>query len=202
MIEVLKAIDWRDHALRMGIFLFACIFLGYAYWVHGQKYESFTRAQSQLQLQKSKNRNAQSQMEIYDTYFPQYETLAEKGLVGRNFRLQWIENLKQISELYRLPGIDFTLHNAEDATESSEHYFSEQLPFKTTKMDLNLDLLHEGDWYNLLLYLHQNAPGLFSAEECELARVSEGKNQYGGLNAKCSLKWYTMKDITQLTEGV
>ncbi|VUD68043.1 hypothetical protein TDB9533_03958 [Thalassocella blandensis] len=201
MSDVLKQIDWRAHSLRLTAFAVASIFLVYAYVVYDDKTNMYLQTQAQLQQQKNKNRNALDQMEVYEAFYPQYQQLESRGLVGSNFRLQWIETLKKVSEIYRVPGIDFTLHNAEPAIDTSEQYYSDQLPLKTTKMDLSLDMLHEGDWYRLLTYMHQYAHGVFSVEECELVSASEGESRFGGVNGKCSLKWYTMQDITQDTSG-
>ena len=197
MGDVFKKIDWRGHAIGLTAFAVSCVVLIYAYYVYNNKTQAYIKTQSQLQQQKNKNRNALEQMEIYSQYHPQYERLQHGGIIGNKSRLQWLETLKKISELYRIPGIDFTLHQAQIADSTNEQYFNDQLPLKTTKMELSLDMLHEGDWYNVLNYLHHHGLGLFSVEECDLNRVNQGKNQFSGLKGQCILKWYTMEDITQ-----
>lgn len=194
MFSHFQEINWRQHAVGLPFFIAALVFFCFAYFYHASAEEGFKTARQQLNNQKQSAEFAAQQMEMYQRYHPAFEKLQRNGAMGGNFRLDWLESLQGASEYYEIPNIDFTLENAVPAEELKDHYWNSEVSFTSTIMTLRLKLLHEGDWYHLLRYLHRNAKGVFSAESCELRREDAGDQAYAGLNGVCELKWYSIVD--------
>jgi hypothetical protein len=56
-------------------------------------------------------------------------------------------------------------------------------------------LLHEGDLFNILNRLNNNAKGIFSLSSCRLSqngKIVESADA-PNINAECDLQWFTIK---------
>ena len=200
MVSSLREINWRQHGLGLPFFVASLIFFGGAYYYYYSAEGELQTARQRLNQQKQRAEYAAEQMAIYQQYDPDYEALRQHGLVGGNFRLNWLESLQIISERLAIPNLDFTLENAVPAEEIKDHYWNPSVNFTTTLMTLRYSLLHEGDWYRLLRYLHEDAPGTFSVEACELRREDAGSDDYLGLKGSCELKWYSIADAMEAVD--
>ncbi len=201
MAELLKELNWRKHTVGLVVFTAALVFFVYAYVNYDGIVRDNNNTHQKLQRQKQTNRNAMEQLEVFRGFIPQYQSLKYGGLVGNKRRLDWIESLKVVGDKFLVPNIDFVLQSSELASPTKEHYFHDQLKLHTTTMILNLSIFHEGDWYNAMRYLHENANGIFSVEKCDVVNKSRGLEGGKGFEANCELKWYTLEDLSVKWEG-
>ncbi len=166
------------------------------YFYHTNK--ELEKAEKKFTQQQRKNSFSAEQITLYRKNIDKYDQLRSRGVIGNNFRLQWIETLQAVGENYEIPAIDFTLENAKDADELKDFYIHPEQPYETTQMDIRFDLLHEGDFFLMLKFLRNKSLGIFSIEECNLYRKDLGKENtpFSGFAGDCEFQWYTLSDIT------
>lgn len=122
----------------------------------------------------------------------QYRTLAEKGIIGDESRLDWIERLAAIKASRKLFDIHYEISEqkpAENSTSGAEIMMS--------KMVITLPLLHEEDLFNLLGDLRATPRGYFQVRRCSLTRATaptDRKTLAPMLNANCELDFYTIRE--------
>lgn len=125
---------------------------------------------------------------------PKFVALQRRGIVGQENRLSWLETLQQASKAIKLPQLNYQLAAQTPYTPS---YTLNAGAFQifSSVMKLELGLLHEGDFLDLLEALDKNAAGLYSVSKCSFTRgepvikpVADHKN----ISASCELQWYTV----------
>ena len=128
------------------------------------------------------------------TFYPQFQVLESRGIIGRERRLDWIENLSRADETLKLPSFAYSIDTQEP--------FTPEFPLAggayklyASQMNLTLGLLHGQDLFNLLGRLDESAPGLYSVDSCSWTRRREvpGSPREAHLTSSCQLRWYTIK---------
>jgi len=130
-------------------------------------------------------------------FYPEFVELYNKGIIGQERRLSWIETLREAGEFMKLPALRYNIE--------SQSRFIPDFPVNTgsfqiysSPMKLNLELLHEGDLDRLLETLNSEAPGTYSISNCKLSRAGTGTVNLenvtrGNVNAECELRWLNIK---------
>ncbi|MEX2576275.1 MAG: hypothetical protein WD382_06445 [Halofilum sp. (in: g-proteobacteria)] len=153
----------------------------------------FRRAQSDLTQAANRYRNASDDQEVYQEYAARFLDMRERGWVGEERRLEWIETLQGINADLRLPRLAYEIGEQVPA----EGYGRDgDLELRRTPMSLDLGLLHEGDVLTLLQRLEDEGKGLMAATRCELSRAQQRVRLDAGasnIRAECGLDWYTLQ---------
>ena len=64
-----------------------------------------------------------------------------------------------------------------------------------SRMILTMQLLHEGDLFNIIKVMNEKAKGIYRITSCQLSQmVKEIQDDpaHGNVSAKCDLDWYTI----------
>jgi hypothetical protein len=176
-------------ALVVGIGLLGATF---HFWESTDK--SLKRAQSQLRASLAKYRTVDEQEAMIATFYPQFVALEGQGIIGRERRLDWIENLRRADETLKLPSLAYSINTQEPFTAEFPLAGGVYRPF-ASEMDLSLGLLHGQDLFDLLTRLDESAQGLYSVDRCSLERRRDtpGSPKESHLTSSCHLRWYTIK---------
>lgn len=194
-------IDWavlRNALILMGISLVISVGLlgsSFHFWENMDRMYKLER--SALFGVRAQFQNIDEEEKIIEQYLPLYRDLQSKGIVGQERRLDWIDTLRQASQQVELPTLRYVI-------DSQSIYQPEFLvpdgSFQIYSSDMRLDLglLHEGDLGTLFAELDANATGLFTVFECDLSRNHRQREfvkraDATNLNAKCGLRWLTIK---------
>jgi hypothetical protein len=125
----------------------------------------------------------------------QYRRLAERGIIGEEQRLDWIERLATIKASRRLFDIHYDIAQQRklDSTPTAGPVVM------VSKMDLKVPLLHEGDLFNLLNDLRATPRGYFQVKKCGIARSAavDRKVLAPTLTATCELDFFTIREPEQ-----
>lgn len=167
---------------------------GGLWWSQDQARE----AAAALQQQRSALNGARQQLErsrqqqqLIATHLADYQGLAERGFVGAEDRLAWIEAAQNANRDAGLYGLDYRLK----PRTISPPAIAQGLPLGQTTMTLTLPLLVETDLPRYVAALKARAPGLFRVHGCRLSRLVdapfEALNQ-PRLQAECDLEWFTV----------
>ena len=152
---------------------------------------------AQMSSVRAKIANIVHDTELIETYQSTYAGLIDKGFVGEERRLAWIEQLERTAARLELPDLNYQIDSQSELeqkrylTPSGVTLFKSQLTFQTS-------LLHEGDLLELITDLKALASGLLVVDHCELSRrdtVVKDSDKRNKLNfnflSLCDLSWYT-----------
>lgn len=130
-----------------------------------------------------------------------YEILKQRGIVGAEQRLDWIELINQIKTTWRIPKLDydFSPQRKIDVALLPEGAEAGGMSLMSSQMHVRLSLLHEGELLGFLDDLRTTAPALIQVHACNLTRnlsdpadsVQQGIRPQ--LKAECTVEWITLK---------
>ncbi|MBN8514064.1 MULTISPECIES: hypothetical protein [unclassified Candidatus Accumulibacter] len=124
-----------------------------------------------------------------------FNTLRERGIIGNEQRLDWVELLKDIRDKHRL--IDLRYEIAPQRMLDGQ--VGNDFVVFASSMRLELKLLHEEDLTRLLDDLQRQAKALIRVKSCRIERLPATGDERGGgranLMADCEIEWLTLRDV-------
>lgn len=195
----LTAQDWRKLQLPL-------ITLGVAIIISTVLYSTtdarMLRAQEQLQkqqraLNQARQRYETSGMERDNIvkFMPAYQNLIERGFVGEEQRVDWIDDLRDINLRNKLFGINYDIGTQTD--------YAPKLPLDIgsfrlhrSTMKITFAMLHESDLSTLLTALPAENNPPYLLRECTVERVGGGgRGKFlPNLNTSCEIDWLTVSE--------
>ena len=199
MRELFDQIVWRDHILTLLQLGGAMLLLIFSLVYHFEEQEELNNARADLDAQIYANDEAEANSYLLAEYLEPYRKLQLQGYIGSPQRLQWLESLRTIGEDNNIPEIEFTLEGSELVQQNVDPYWQEDVPMSGTNMKITMQLSHEGDLYNVLEELKDQAPGLFNVKQCYFQWLDNSSDEtvLSRLRGACDLRWYTAKDVTE-----
>ncbi|QKS28678.1 MAG: hypothetical protein FAZ92_01407 [Accumulibacter sp.] len=123
-----------------------------------------------------------------------FNSLQERGMIGEEPRLEWIELLKDIRDRHRLLDLRYELSPQRPLDSGEVGDFA----FYLSSMKLELKLLHEEDLSRFLADLRQQAKALIRINRCHVERLPAGAEERAGgranLLAECDVDWLTARE--------
>ncbi len=123
-----------------------------------------------------------------------FNQLQERGIIGEEQRLEWVELLKDIRDQRRLIDLSYDISPQRLLDGGPVGDFA----FHASSMKLQLKLLHEEDLTRLLRDLQQQAKALIRVNSCKVERLpptaDERADSRANLLADCEIDWLTLRD--------
>jgi hypothetical protein len=194
--------DWPH--LRATLFLaIALIAAGaVAIWLSEQYVSNRQGEQSTLQQQVAEGRaklsRVQEERRDLDTYYEEYRQLMDRGVIGPEQRLSWIETIDRLRDQRALFGTRYSI--------APQRVFQPDIPMpagpinlRSSDMTLQLTLLHEGELASFLQALQREAKGMYLLRGCRIDRVDPAATvTYAPhLKADCDLTWLSLNQETK-----
>ncbi|MGQ0657845.1 MAG: hypothetical protein ACT4NU_07090 [Chromatiales bacterium] len=128
--------------------------------------------------------------------YPRFIDLYNRGVIGEENRLNWLETLRRAGASIKLPELRYQI-NAQEAANPPYLVGTNTGHFQVyeSRMRLDLGLLHEYDFATLLDELNRHAAGLYSISRCTFTRKQgaiEPNPKAQNISAGCELEWYTV----------
>jgi hypothetical protein len=139
--------------------------------------------------------HAEAEKQEIRAYEPQFLALRQRGLIGEENRLAWIDAIRRSQEQRKLLPISYDI-SPQQGLQVPLPMVMGQYHLYGSRMRLQMDLLHEMDLLNLLGDLRQ--AGYFAVQDCTLKRHAAAGAGPGGsgtapaLGAECELLWLTL----------
>jgi hypothetical protein len=192
-------IDWF-FLRRTLIFLFisivfsvAVIFLGWQY--EDAKYEEYQNGAANLSTTHRLYKNMVNDIDLLEQYTTKYSDYKATGLVGGERRLSWIESLESTNSVLKLPKLSFTLLPQEDFVRPGLKV-DRNVEVKSSPMQLDISLMHEGDLFALFDGLALSISNLFTVDSCTISLMGgvgqQFNTQSANLNANCVIRWISI----------
>lgn len=180
--------------------LVAIVLIGGSYLYWQSLSEEKDRSEIGFRNITNKYNSARDRKRIIDDFENKFSELLQKGIIGNEKRLSWIETIESVVRNNQLSFIKYKINKQEMLNDKQ---LSAQFPgidIYVSTMSLNMQLLHEGDLFALMSALNKKADGLFEVSECKIRRnrqSNQGPIEESGtdqnFNADCILNWYTFR---------
>jgi hypothetical protein len=152
--------------------------------------DSMSQAQAQRSDANNKRRQAENDKQEIQDYQPKFVTLRERGFVGEERRLDWMEHIQHIRESRKFLPITYEV-SAQQVFRVGPEVPIGSLELRGSKMKLQMGLLHEGDLLNFLDDLKHK--GFYTVQECKVKRAgAEPESAHLPLTAECVIYWLTL----------
>lgn len=152
-----------------------------------------TKNQVQGELSQAREQLRQAELEKNEIrdFQPKYVRLVQRGFVGEEKRLDWVEHIRHIQESRRLLPLTYEI-SAQQPFQLDPSIQTGELELRGSRMQLHMDLLHEMDLLNFLTDLKSR--GYFAVQECTIGPTDTRHNEplAPRLKADCALQWITM----------
>jgi hypothetical protein len=194
-------IDWKNLKREIQIFIAALLFAVFAagtlLFIQQNTGTQWQQTRNQLQQATQRYQTASDQKLILEHYQQRFTALKNSNILGEEQRIDWVEAIQSSSTRHAIPSVKFSLSQRASA-ELPEDVTS--IAVYVSQMRLEMNLLHEGDLYNLFADLDNGAQGIYGIKSCALKQ--EGKQAIestftSSLNGICELYWYTMGEVVE-----
>ena len=159
------------------------------------KYEQVRAARAALQ---SKLARATDEEREIRGRLRDYQALRERGVVGEEHRLDWVEIIKAIRSERQLYDVKYSIEPRKPIDYPSLKPTSE-VELMASRMRIEAALLHEGDLFNLLSDLERRMAPLVVLRSCEIERADVGQAMQAGprLRGVCAIDLVTIRDSSE-----
>jgi hypothetical protein len=198
--------DWQELKapllILFGALVGLALLIGFAHYYSQQQQIALENQKNQLNAARQHYLSSGSEKDIITEYLPKYQKLIDKGFVGEEHRIEWVDELRNEHQQHKLFGIKYNISQQEEYKPT----FSLNLggfALHRSVMKLELDMLHEGDILKLTESMAAKDAAPFMLRNCEIVRLNNSTvfNQLiPNLHAQCDLDWLTIHEPTS-TQG-
>ena len=153
-------------------------------------------AQQQTQLRDARTRLQKSgdEKDVIVRYLGTYQQLQQRGFVGEEQRINWLDGLRLTNQQADLFGVDYDISSQKPYPYASE-VDPGQIQLNQSVMKLRFRLLHEEDLMRFLNLLARQGTGIYTVDQCTMKRIDTGGviRFQPNINAECELAWITAK---------
>jgi hypothetical protein len=124
-------------------------------------------------------------------YQQRFVALRQRGLVGDENRLEWLDAIRQTQEQLKLAPLSYEIEPQQTVHLESPLDLGD-FELRGSRMRLHMELLHELDLFNFFQTLRQQS--YFAVQDCSIKRlgVAPGATSAPTLGADCTLNWITL----------
>lgn len=155
-----------------------------------------TLAQARAELAEAQKRVQRSgeERDTIQRYLGPYAELAQRGVLGEEQRLAWVDALRSANAETELYGIDYEVGVRQPYAYPTEAG-ADGLSAQQSVMKLKFGLLYEQDLLDFFSALARQQVGTFAVNQCVLKRLvdeSARPSNTPTLRAECDLAWITI----------
>jgi len=195
-----QLIDWSllRGALTalLAALLLASGLIAAALWFHDARVRTEATAQAAFRSTSERYLAVDREAEIIQQRYPHFLELLERGVLGREDRLSWVEAVKGAAAALDAQSLEYRI----EARRTWDGPITVQsAPFEVlaSRMRLTATLWHEGDLLVLLERIAASARGLFMTRECRIEPVGPARDEAtvrerGTVRVQCELDWITV----------
>lgn len=197
--EIISRSFFRDDfplIRRSSILLASCIaasaaLAGASGLLLSRQLENNTKAQAELAQAQGKYKQTESEKNEIRDFLPRYQQLIRRGFVGEERRLDVIEKIRQVQESRKLLPIKYEILPQQVFT-LDPSIDTGQLELRSSKLLVQMGLLHEMDLFNFLRDLRTS--GIFIPQLCTIKPTNTALETLLSprLNGECTIAWITM----------
>ena len=126
-----------------------------------------------------------------------YQALQDRGIVGQEHRLEWIEQIRSIKKRRKLVDVNYELEPQKLLDAKVVSPSVNGFDILSSPMKLKMALLHENDLLDFLADLRSGIQGYIRVGGCDITRnatAATGGGPAAQLRAECDLDWITIRE--------
>ncbi len=128
-----------------------------------------------------------------------YNAMEQKGILGEEHRLDWIEQIRKVEERHKLLEIQYELAPQKPLDTKVLPLTGGDFEVLSSPMSLDMPLLHELDLLNFLADLNKEVTAYLRLRRCAIERTApqaatKGSIAVAQLRARCELDWITIRE--------
>lgn len=161
--------------------------------------------QMQLEIQQREirarlNRAPDEERELRDK-IALFQQLQERGIIGQEERLNWVEQIARIKTARRLFDFQYELAPQKPLADVTlpGGPVAGDYELMSSSMNLRMPLLHEDDLLGFLADLRRNVHAHLMVRDCTIDRTPQAQDRAiaAQLQAICSIDWITLREKRQ-----
>jgi hypothetical protein len=155
---------------------------------------NLTKAEANLSEARKRVQRSGEERDTIRRYVGPYQTLAQRGIVGEEQRLAWVDALRVANNEARLYGVEYEV-GAQQAYAFTTQAGAGTLPVQQSIMKLKFGMLYEEDLLSFFRALAAQEVGTFAVNHCVLQRLVPDvvrPTNTATLRAECELSWITI----------
>jgi len=130
-----------------------------------------------------------------------YQQLLDRGIVGQEERLNWVEQISRVKSARRLLDVQYELSPQKALTDAvfPGGAIAGDYEFMASTMNLQMPLLHEDDLLGFIADLRKSVHAHLLVRDCTIERLPPA-NERGlsaQLRAACTIDWITLREKKQ-----
>jgi len=151
--------------------------------------------QSQLAQARSRFQTSGAEKDTIAKYMPIYLALVRRGFIGEERRIEWIDDLRNINQQFKLFGIGYNI-GAQEVYKPPFNVALGAFVLHRSTMKIDSPLLHEGDLLTVINALMNQDRAPMIVRDCVITRTAAGnRNKFlPNLNASCEIDWLTVSE--------
>ncbi|MBL1141978.1 MAG: hypothetical protein HND53_08115 [Proteobacteria bacterium] len=197
-MEKKSDLDWSILKGPLVVFciclVFSSVLVGGSYYFNSDLEKEYNNNKNLFQSISRRYLDVDQEEMVLRDFYPKFVNLYNRGIIGQEKRLNWIEALRQAGEKVELPSLTYSINSQEEHIPEYNINYSGYTLYRSS-MELTLGLLHEGDLFKLIEYINNTAEGIYTLTECsfnqngkEIQYVKDNAN----ITASCLLYWITI----------
>lgn len=128
-----------------------------------------------------------------------FQALKDRGYIGPEQRLDWVEAIARIKTARRISKLDFEFapQRPVDASILPGGASAGGFDIMASQMRLQIQVLHEGELLAFLADLRNTVQALLQVRSCAIERIAPNGTQRANnaqLKAECKLEWITLRE--------
>lgn len=127
-----------------------------------------------------------------------FNDLAQRGILGEEHRLDWIEQIRRIKDARKLIEVQYEIAPQLVLDATTLPGGSGNFVFLSSSMRLRMKLLHEDDLLNFLSDLRASAHAYLRVRRCDVEHLPRSASDNRGippqLGADCDIDWITLRE--------
>lgn len=155
---------------------------------------ALARQISELQAAQTRMRQSGNERDTIVKYADRYRALESLGFAGEEQRINWLDALRTASNSAGLFGISYQI-GVQHAYPHAAELDPGGMALYESIMELDMNLMHEGDLMRFLDALRAQRVGVFHVRDCTMTRSdrSDTLRNQSFVSAKCNLAWLTAR---------
>lgn len=190
----------KEMVLMLMAVMLSIILIGSSYLYWQSVSEEKRSVESAYLLISNKYETARERKRLIDQFDERFAELTKVGIIGMEQRLSWITVIDSEVRRNKVSYVKYKINKQEVVQDKALITKYPGIDIFVSKMDLNMQLLHEGDLFRLMNALENKAKGLFDITSCKITRNTQSGSlliEHSGTDknfkADCVLNWYTFR---------
>ncbi|UCD68210.1 MAG: hypothetical protein JSW48_15770 [Betaproteobacteria bacterium] len=185
--------------LRLPLATFAAAALAAALLINysGEKYtvqqQRVLAADEKVAAASQRYRDSDLEKEMISRYLPQYRDLQQRGFIGSENRINWIDALRVADQQAGGFGVQYQL-SAQEPYKGLLSGDPIAPHLRRSTMDIRFNVVHEKQFLAFLNALELQGAGMYTLRACSLEPVhkEQPRPRAENLTAQCEIDWVTL----------